>query len=83
MDYFKEFWKLLVKHLGSLISGFVIPLLFSIISKLATSEIPLYRLDSVAEQASLSLIFCKTLKTCFLRAAAHMVLGPVFHKHYF
>ena len=53
-------------HAGSLISAFVIHLLESIISRLATSEISLFKLVSVAEQTGLKLTLSETLKTGFL-----------------
>ena len=54
-------------HPRSLISAFVIPLLESIISKLATSEISIFWLDSVAEDTGLSLVFfSETPKTGFV-----------------
>ena len=53
-------------HLHSLISAFVIHLLKSIISGLATSEISLFYLVSVAEQTGLNLALSETPKTGFL-----------------
>ena len=53
-------------HPRSLISAFVIPLLKSIISRLATSEISLFYLVSVAEETGLSLALSETPKTGFL-----------------
>ena len=53
-------------NLCSLISAFVILLLESIISKLATSEISLFWQVSVAEQAGLKLVLSETQKTGFL-----------------
>ena len=53
-------------HLRSLISAFVISLLESAISKLATSEKSLLYLVSVAEQASLRMTWSETPKTGFL-----------------
>ena len=53
-------------HLHSLISTFVIRLLESIISKLATSEISLFQLVCVAEETGFSLAFSETPKTGFL-----------------
>ena len=50
----------------SLISAFVIRLLENIISRLATSEILIFKLVSVAEQAGLNLTLYETLKTGFL-----------------
>ena len=53
-------------HPHSLISAFVIHLLVSIIPKLATSEISIFQLTSVAEQAGLNLTLSKTPKTGFV-----------------
>ena len=53
-------------HLYSLISNFVIHLLESIISKLATSEISFFGVVSVAEQAGLGMTILETPKTGFL-----------------
>ena len=53
-------------HMPSLISTFVVRLLESIISKLATGEISLLLLVSVAEETGLSLDLSKTLKTGFV-----------------
>ena len=53
-------------HMHSLISAFVVHSLESIISKLATSDISIYKLVSVAEQASFSLTWQETLETVFL-----------------
>ena len=53
-------------HSRSLISAFVIRLLESIISKLAASEILIFLLVSVAEQAGLNLTFSENPKTGFL-----------------
>ena len=53
-------------HPHSLISAFVIPLLESIISILATSESSYFKLVSKAEQAGLHLTFSETPKTGFL-----------------
>ena len=53
-------------HPRSMISTFVICLLKSIISRLATSEISLLYLVSVAEETSLSLALLETPKTGFL-----------------
>ena len=50
-------------HLHSLISAFVIHLLESIISKLATSEISRFWLVSVAVQVGLTITLLETLKT--------------------
>ena len=58
-------------HLRRLISAFVIPFLESIISKLATSEISIFLLVSVAEQAGLYFVFSETLKTGFVAS------GPI------
>ena len=53
-------------HLRSLISTFVVHLLESTISRLATREFSNFLLVSVAEQAGLSLDFSETQKTGFL-----------------
>ena len=53
-------------HTRSLISAFVIHILDSMISKLATSEIIIFLLVSVAEEAGLSLALSETPKTGFL-----------------
>ena len=55
----------------SLISPFVVRSLEIIISKVATSEISIFKLVSVAEQSSLSCTWLETPKTGFL------VLGPI------
>ena len=52
-------------HPHSLVSAFVIRLLESIISRLATSEISIFYLVSVAEQAGLNLSLSETPKTGF------------------
>ena len=49
----------------SLISAFVVRLLESIISKLATREISLFKLVSVAEETGLSLNLSESQKTGF------------------
>ena len=59
-------------HPRSLISAFIIHLLESIISRLATSRISIFKLVSVAEQAGLSLALSETPKTGFL------VTRPIF-----
>ena len=53
-------------HWPSLISPFVIRLLESIISKLAASEILIFYIASVAEQAGLHLTLSVILKTGFV-----------------
>ena len=53
-------------HPCSLISAFVIPLLDSIVSKLARSKISFLQVVSVAEQAGLGVAFSETPKTGFL-----------------
>ena len=50
----------------SLISAFVIHLLESIIAKLDTSEISIFKLVSVAEETELSLVLSETSKTGFV-----------------
>ena len=52
-------------HLRSLISAFVIHLLESIISKLATCKVSIFQLVSVAEQTVLSLTRLESRKTDF------------------
>ena len=53
-------------HLRSLISTFAILLLESIISSLATSEISIFLLVSVAEETGLSLALSETPKAGFI-----------------
>ena len=53
-------------HPRSLISAFVIHLLESIISRLARSEISIFQLVSVTEQAGLKLTVSETPKTGFV-----------------
>ena len=53
-------------HPRSLISAFVIRFLVSIISRLATSEISIFKLVSVAEETGLKLALSETPKTGFL-----------------
>ena len=53
-------------HLCSLISAFVIRLLESFISRLATSKISIFKLVSVAEETGLSLTLLETPKTGFV-----------------
>ena len=53
-------------HSRSLISAFVINFLKSIISKLASSEISIFYLVSVAEQAGLKRTLSETSKTGFV-----------------
>ena len=53
-------------HPRRLISTFVIRFLDSIISKLATSEISIFKLVSVAEETGLKLTSTETPKTGFL-----------------
>ena len=53
-------------HLCSLISTFVIRLLESTISKLATCEISVFWLVSIAEQATLNLTFSEPPKVGFV-----------------
>ena len=50
-------------HPRSLISAFVIRLMESIICKLATGEISIFQLVSVAEETGLSLVLSGSLKT--------------------
>ena len=58
-------------HPRSLISAFVIRLLESIMSRLATREIIIFQLASVVEQADLSLILSESPKTGFF-ATSHI-----------
>ena len=64
-------------HIWCLISAFVIPLLKSIKSKLATSVILIFWLVSGAEQAGLGMTFSETPKTGFLtfRPISHQIGG--------
>ena len=55
-------------HPRSLISAFVIRLLESVISTLATNKFSSFKLVSVAEQTGLSLTLSETTKTGFLEA---------------
>ena len=55
-------------HSRSLICTFVIRFLKSIISELALSEISIFYLVSVAEQAGLKLTLSETLKTGFVES---------------
>ena len=52
-------------QMGSLISSFVISLLEIIISRLATSEISIFKLVSVGEASGLSLVLFEVRKTGF------------------
>ena len=53
-------------HPGRLISTFVIHVLESILARLATSEISISKLVSVAEETGVSLFFSEILKTGFV-----------------
>ena len=53
-------------HPRSLISAFVIPLLESIISRLATSEISVFWVVSAAEETGLNLTVSESLETGFV-----------------
>ena len=53
-------------HSPSLISAFVIPVLESIISRLAMSEISIVKVVSLAEQVGFSLNLSETLTTAFV-----------------
>ena len=53
-------------HPRRLMGSFVIHFLVSIISKLATNQIPIFQLASVAEETSFSLALSETLKTVFV-----------------
>ena len=64
-------------HLRSLISAFVIHWLESIISRLATSEITIFYLVSVYEQAGSNLTLSETLKTGLHDSTNYMsIAGP-------
>ena len=60
----------------SLISAFVIGLLESIISRLATYEILTFRVVFVAEQTSLNLTLSETPKTGFAASQPIFILCP-------
>ena len=60
-------------HLRRLISAFVIRLLESIISKLASSKISIFKLVSVAEETGLSLALSTNPKAGFLASR------PIYH----
>ena len=60
-------------HPRRLISAFVIRFLESIISKLATSEISIFLLVSVAEETGLNLTLSETSTTGFLVTKAHIM----------
>ena len=62
-------------HPCRLISAFVIHLLESIISKLATSEFSIFYLVSVTEQASWSLALSETPKTGFVTSRPNYALS--------
>ena len=66
-------------HLGSLISAFVIRLLESILSKLATSQFSILLLVFVVEEMGLSLVLSETPKTGFVasRPILRYRLDPV------
>ena len=53
-------------HPGSLISTFIVLFLERIICKLATEEISIFQLVSVAEETGLSLAMSETTKTGFV-----------------
>ena len=62
-------------HLRRLISAYVIGFLLSIIFRLATNEISIFKLVSVSEETGLSLAFSETPKTVFLtpRPICHLL----------
>ena len=72
-------------HLGSLIRAFVIRFLESIICKLATGEISIFQLVSVAEETGLKPCFVGNPEDRFSHKEAHIfllkVLNP-FHSRY-
>ena len=65
------------QHPCRLISAFVLRLLESIISKLATSEISLFYLVSVAEETGLSLALWQTREDRFSRNEAHILVASL------
>ena len=67
-------------HPRSLISAFVIPYLESTICKLATGEIPILKLVSVAEEIGLKLVLSETPKTGFL-AMRPIINAITSHPH--
>ena len=66
-------------HQRRLISAFVIRLLETIISKLATSEISFFYLVSVAEETGLSLGLSETPKTGFVVYGNYSTLSVTSH----
>ena len=64
-------------HSHSLISAFVISILESIIHTLATGEISIFKLVSVADETGLKLAFSETRKTSFL------AMRPISNAGYF
>ena len=60
-------------HLRSLISAFVIRFFENIICKLATGEISIFKIVSVAEETSLNLALTGTPKTGFLAMRPNLV----------
>ena len=62
-------------HSCSLISPFIIHLLESVISRLATSEISIFQLVSVLEQTGLGLDLWETLKTGFISTRENLSCG--------
>ena len=64
-------------HPRSLISAFVIRLLESIISRLATSEISMSWLISVAEETGLNLALSETPKTGFVKLRPNYYVAPI------
>ena len=67
---------------AQLVSAFVIPFLESIISKLATSEISIFLLVSLAEETVLCLVFSETPKTGFLATRpSWFMLTPQISKY--
>ena len=66
-------------HSRSLISAFVFRLLKSIISRLASSEISIFYVVSVAEETSLSVVLSETPKTGFVTSrlnCSHYTIVP-------
>ena len=61
--------------LRSLISAFVIPFLETIISKLATGEISIFYLVSVAEETGLSLFFFENPEQVFSRQGPYDIMS--------
>ena len=61
-------------HLRRLVSAFVIRFIESTISRLATSEISIFWLVSVAEETGLNLAFSETPKTGFVARRGRLMI---------